>query len=279
MRWIRERLPTALKNRLRHSVLCVRRRAPYANIFHCCVQKTASSWIRTILKDPRVFRYSGLDVQGPGSMIDGSSLRSQRVAGVFPLRKIISPLYVSYEGYGSFAKPGAHRTFFVMRDPRDITVSWYYSARESHPVAGNPPLQEARRALEGLGLAEGLHYSIDYLAEYGLYDALLPWKAAAEAHPATIKLVRYEDLSGASQIESFETLFLHCGIAMPRRVLVPLLADWSFEKMAHETGKNGLARGHYRKGLRGDWLNHFDQGHRAHFSSITKDLISRLGYS
>jgi len=46
----------------------VKARAGYTNIYHCCVYRTGSQWIRRIFSDPRVYCWSGL------KPINGASL-------------------------------------------------------------------------------------------------------------------------------------------------------------------------------------------------------------
>ena len=39
----------------------VRERCAYDNLFHCCVHKTGSIWIKSILTDLMTYRYAGRD--------------------------------------------------------------------------------------------------------------------------------------------------------------------------------------------------------------------------
>ena len=42
-------------------------------------------------------------------------------------------LYMPYDGFAALTKPEPWRAFFVMRDPRDVVVSWYFSSVSSIP--------------------------------------------------------------------------------------------------------------------------------------------------
>ena len=46
----------------RYKIQVIREKSEYDNIFYCCVQKTASQWLRGVLSDPVVFKYTGLKV-------------------------------------------------------------------------------------------------------------------------------------------------------------------------------------------------------------------------
>lgn len=266
-------LPARVQRRLQRTRLYVRYRSRYANVFHACVQKTASSWLRQILSDPRTYRYSGLRMTLPP--VDHRTLWEKRLDFGLTPGTLVSPLYVAWEGYASLRPPTAHTVFFVMRDPRDLIVSWYFSARFSHPVEGNPPLAAARAALERLDADAGLHYSIDYLGQYGIYHALETWHAAA-ARDASILLLRFEDLTGPQQAEVFEQFLVHCDIRMPARVRGELLADWAFKQLAR--AQPATAVGHYRKGAAGDWRNHFTSAHEQRMLRLAPGLLATLGY-
>ncbi|MEL6223180.1 MAG: sulfotransferase, partial [Cyanobacteria bacterium J06627_8] len=108
------------------------------NLFHCCVQKTASQWIRKILSEPEIKDFTGLDlyVEDDSKRKDSGVMLSshQDVIEPFPKNVIVSPLYTNFENFRKIPKVDDYRAFFVMRDPRDLVVSWYFSVRYSHPL-------------------------------------------------------------------------------------------------------------------------------------------------
>ena len=143
---------TALK---RKAHLGVKHRSEFDNIYHCCVQRTASQWLRNIYNDEVFYRNTGLRAIPYKEM----GLASAHIDEPFPKRTIVTHLYISYPTYLSIPKPRAHRYFFVQRDPRDAVVSWYYAARYSHKPMGSIP--EMRRDLSSMSQEDGIHYMID----------------------------------------------------------------------------------------------------------------------
>src|SRR5262245_2774715 len=114
----------------------VRYRSINQNVYHCTVQKCASQWIRRLLSDPSVVAYSGLQTYQyqqflPGKF-DPRTLTQRRFKLAFPEAVIATPLYLDYEGFASIPKPPRYKAFFIVRDPRDIVVSWYFSTKLSH---------------------------------------------------------------------------------------------------------------------------------------------------
>ena len=131
--------------RLRHVV----HRSEVRNIYHCCVHKTGSQWIRKVFADPAVYRATGLRTYAYGPRLDdgdGAAPTRDLVRPAVPRRRIVSPLYMPYDGFAALPKPEPWRAFFVMRDPRDVVVSWYFSSISSHPTNSSRGMQRSTRA-------------------------------------------------------------------------------------------------------------------------------------
>ena len=108
----------------------VKQSSRFANIYHCCTQKTASTWFNTVFSDPTIYAYTGL-VAIPYMHM---GLKFARIEHALPRGTIGVHLYINYSVFQGIPKPDTYRGFFVLRDPRDIAVSWYFYARYTHPV-------------------------------------------------------------------------------------------------------------------------------------------------
>ncbi|MFY1670446.1 sulfotransferase domain-containing protein [Plantactinospora sp. WMMB334] len=240
-------------------------RSDYENIFHITIRKTASQWIKAIFNDPIIYRYSGLLPYDPRPY-------KWRYPDAFPTERIVSSLFLSYNGFTRVPKPDNYRVFFIYRDPRDTVVSSYFSNRNSHTEMGD--VSEVRKALLDKPFKEGLLYIIDHLAKRGTFKSLRGWATAPDTD--AIRLFRYEDLTGERQAEEMERLMRHCGIPIPPAELAALLSRYSFSNMQRGNAVGTVS--HYRKGKGGDWRNHFDDDVQEAFLKATGDLVQLLGY-
>jgi hypothetical protein len=195
----------------------------------------------------------------------------------FPKKTIATPTCLDYACYQKIPKAGTATAFFVMRDPRDLAISWYYYMRKGdHPA---PEYQHYRTNLSTLTEPEGILYALRELREDGTYTALRTWFDAS-CSDSTIMILRYEDLIGSLQFKRFRALFDHCDITIPDADLQSLLDDYSFSKLSagRKQGQEDTSS-HYRKGISGDWRNHFDENAIHEFREITDDLVDKLGYA
>jgi hypothetical protein len=290
--WLRNKLPfwvvdlaTRARSRatqLRHLHTRVEHESQSVNVYHCCVVKTGSQWVMGLLSDLATYKYSGLShYHYLSRMYSGRDPRPNMgerwFSDAFPERTIVSPMYIDYPCFAAFPKPERYRAFFVMRDPRDVVVSWYYSSRYSHLVMGDD-IRRIREDLECLSVPDGLLYSIDNLADYGLFDSLRNWFAAPADDP-NVKVVRYEDLVAPDKLDVVADLFAHLDLGFARDQIEGLLDAHSFDKVSggRKQGSEDV-KSHIRKGTGGGWRELFDD--RIHRKLVERagDLVAYLGY-
>ncbi len=249
------------------------------NVYHCCVHKTGSQWIRKVFADPLVYRATGLRTYAYGPRLaDEERNRSYGEISfdrAFPPGRVVSPLYLPHQGFVALDKPEPWRAFFVMRDPRDVVVSWYFSSIGSHPTNSSRGMQQAREHLAALDEERGLIDSIRRLAGYGLLDALGSWIGVEDP---LVMVVRYEDLIGDDRDHWWERLLDHCDVLLSEPDRKALLARYSFEALSGRSPGQENASSKLRKGVAGDWRNHFTPAVDEAFREETTDLVTRLGY-
>lgn len=203
-----------------------------------------------------------------------------------------------------------YRGFHVIRDPRDIIVSAYYSHRNSHAVDGLPHLREHRARLQASSLADGLKLEIDFSRQEIL--SIADW----DYNQPNVLEVRMEELT-ERPYEGFLDIYNFLGLigeveptqfiaefrVYVKETLNRLSSKSERVRFARRpmkaTGKmilgtvygqrfesNAAGRkpgdtdefSHYRKGVSGDWVNHFTPTVIDAFQETYGDLLTRLGY-
>jgi hypothetical protein len=196
--------------------------------------------------------------------------------------------------------------FHVIRDPRDIIVSAYYSHRYSHPNDFWPELDAHRKRLDCLDKGDGLFYIMEYLQSMKidgvvirLFDHMEMWDYSR----TNIKEIKFEQLilnPYFYMMEIFNFLGLLSDednplhekiikslfpfIRFGRREItlgnaLKIIHDLDFLKMTKGRGKGDEdKKHHFRKGISGDWKNHFDENHIEYFKDNYNELLIKLGY-
>lgn len=196
--------------------------------------------------------------------------------------------------------------FHVVRDPRDICVSAYFSHLNSHPTEHWPELVDHREKLKELSKDEGLLLEMEFRREE--FDELFKWDYSLD----NVLEIRMEDLT-SRPYEGMLEIFKFLGALyeeegdivvkslMIRRSLLLLKGQSAngknkhfkiapaellgivygnrFERKAGKRKKgNEDTKHHYRKGVAGDWVNHFKKEHIEFFKANYNDLLLKLGY-
>jgi hypothetical protein len=198
-------------------------------------------------------------------------------------------------------RPQPYRGFHVIRDPRDVLVSAYFSHLYSHPIRSEGGwIAEFRRQLQAAAdIEQGLLLELDFLER--IFASMAAWNYA---NPQVYE-TRFETLI-ADPLAEFTRIFNFLGIATPRLGLFTLagltLERWLrrpvsprtelpemelrriVQNNAFEHQAGGRRRGdedarhHYRKGMPGDWRNHFTPRVTEAFRARYGDLLLSLGY-
>ncbi|MGR9099755.1 MAG: sulfotransferase domain-containing protein [Gammaproteobacteria bacterium] len=191
-----------------------------------------------------------------------------------PGRSIITQLYVGYPTYQRIPKPEKYKTFFILRDPRDIVVSWYFSTRYSHKPVSYVP--EYRKRLEKMDLKEGLKFTIDVM-NLGIFPIQRSWMSGA-VHDRNAAIFRFEDFAEDNQ-KFLAEIFDYLEISLTENERNELTERYAFKKLTRGRSQGAEDRmSHFRKGIAGDWQNYFDASITNYFNRVAGGLLEQLGY-
>ena len=264
--------------------------------------KCASHWLTSIV------RHVCQEINLPCTVIHGQDL-SDAKAGYLAVEKKMEFLVYTNSMIRHVERLSNYRGFHVVRDPRDIMVSAYFSHLYSHPTDNWPQLIEHRTRLQRVSLFEGLFLEMDF--NRNILDDLYQW----DYHRPHIKEMRMEDII-LSPYDRLVEAFSFLGLVSPHngcrqrfislvfailktmsrrnrgRIPNPFfrnrisMAELLFIIHANrfEVRTKGRRPGqedrmhHYRRGVAGDWVNYFEPAHSRYFKEQYNHVLLKLGY-
>lgn len=228
--------------------------------FHITHWKSGSQWVRAMIRRLAPDRMAA--VHGSGSL-DGTEIQPGA---------IYSPVYMHKQWFDRFAEDQTNsRQVVVIRDLRDTAVSWYFSMLHSHPK--NPAVDKFRKQLGATTKEEGLLLTLDESVKV-MSRLQLSWQQAPET---TRLMIRYEDLI-ADTYTWMGQLVEHLGILATDQALRETVDAESFEnKTGRKPGEEDVNR-HQRKGVAGDWVNHFTDRVKDAFKERYGQTLIETGY-
>jgi len=176
-----------------------------------------------------------------------------------------------------------HKAFHIIRDPRDIVVSAYFSHKNSHNPTGWVELINQRQKLNNVSINEGLLLTIDFLENLSvngvkvpLFNCLKNWDYT---NPDILE-IKFEDYIQDVEKTWYTILnFLEIYDRLTKQNFQGIVNSASFKRLSgRDTGTENV-HSHYRKGISGDWKNYFKEEHIKIFESKYSDLLSLLKYS
>jgi hypothetical protein len=184
------------------------------------------------------------------------------------------------------------RGFHVIRDPRDIAISAYFSHKDVHPVHWHEndganhwlELETHREKIKQLPFDDGLMEDILFTErlptegfDLGPFILMRDWNYER----SNIYETRFEQLTIAPSVE-FAKIFSFLGGPFETfsnsSMMEPIVEKLSFKAMTGRSQGMEKMTSHYRKGTIGDWKNYFKDQHKQFFKKNYGDLLIQLGY-
>ena len=188
------------------------------------------------------------------------------------------------EFIGDIIKKKNFKGFHIIRDPRDICISAYFSHLYSHSVKTKytSHIAELRQKLESVSLEEGLFLELEFLEH--IFTHMINW----DYNLPNVLEIKFEELIQAPQdtiLKIFDFLGLidedknSLGNKINPCDLLTIINYNRFEKMSQGRKRGDEdQKSHYRKGIAGDWQNYFNKEHKDFFKLRYTELLLKLGY-
>jgi len=187
--------------------------------------------------------------------------------------------------YAYLERAGPYRGVHIVRDPRDIALSAYFSHLYSHSTDWWPELVAHRRRLEALAFSDGLLLDLEFterLVTDGFPITVFPAMERWNYHDPDILELRFESIIASPFVELSAALE-HLGLLDEDR-------DRRLQDLHEAIEQNSFAilsggrrigevddRHHYRSGTPGEWRSRLEPSHIEWFRRYAP-LLRRLGY-
>lgn len=228
-------------------------------LIHVTHWKAGSQWVHQILR-----------TCFPDHIVQPALNNVQFVKQHIAHDKVYPTVYITKEEFDTAILPENWHRFVIIRDLRDTLVSGYFSIRFSHPPMG--PLAEWRKLLNEVNIDQGMNF---------LMEKWLPYSAAMQQSwlKANEPLLKYEDLLQDDVLLFREIILKQAGMQISSEKLDEIVISARF---ANVTGGRQLGQeninAHERKGIAGDWKNHFSSKIKEEFKQKFGDLLIESGY-
>lgn len=167
-----------------------------------------------------------------------------------------------------FLKQSGLRYVIIYRDLRDAVVSWYFF------ISKNRSNHYLREAVASLSIEQGIHYYIDHFLASEV-EWIRDWRVHRD--PAMSVEITYERLR-ADTLGVFGAACRFVLGEVPTPLIEQAVARNAFERVSGRRPGQEDASSFARKGVSGDWRNHFTPEHKARFKELAGDLLIDLGY-
>jgi hypothetical protein len=177
--------------------------------------------------------------------------------------------------------PRRPRTLVVWRDGRDVIVSWYFhclfmNERENHDL-----VRETRRVFPVVD-PEDVRANLPRFIEFAFDRQPHPgfsWSAFVSAWADAPQALHtsYEAMRADPEAELGRVLD-ELGARVDRRRVADIVERHSFARVAGRAAGTEARDSFLRKGVVGDWMNHFSAEARRVFDDRAGDALIRLGY-
>ncbi len=196
----------------------------------------------------------------------------------------------------------------MVRDPRDLIISAYFSHRYSHSSKDWPELIEHRKRLHSTSKDKGLFLEFEFSKKY--LEHIVNWnykqqnileikmeKLASNPYEYFIEILDFLKIvdfsfSNLKQIKYalisiFNSFLKKCNLPLSaikiKKISIDMILKELYKKRFSaitQGRKKGLEdiKSHYRKGVAGDWANHFQKEHIDYFKKHYNDILLKLNY-
>lgn len=240
------------------------------NIYFCTTPKAGSQWFRDLNNNYLLQQYTRWRHQPHnGNELNVSADRWPAYDHDESL--FVGPIYGIPPSFVARHTRPEDRVIGVFRDPRDVAISWMYSALYSHE--NMPKIDILRPVLAALPKTQRSFLSMYFGDQFCAFQGL--W---FESLPDNFMVTTYEQLLADTPVVLARVMqFLHAEV--PDEVLRQVCKTYSFSTRSdgRRPGEEDI-HSHYRKGISGDWRNYFTRELGRIVEHTRPGMLRKMGY-
>jgi lipopolysaccharide transport system ATP-binding protein len=231
---------------------------PLPALIHVTHQKAGSQWIHRILRDAF-----------PGEVIRPQLNSAHFTQSKVEQGKIYPTVYLTKDEFDQANLPPQWYRFVIVRDLRDTMVSAYFSIKFSHPTVGE--IETWRKMLNDMSEEDGMFWVLEKWLPRVASIQYSWWKSGE-------RLIRYEDLLRNDVGVLKQIIIDEAGWPITPEELEKIVIANRFENITGRQKGVEDIKAHERKGISGDWQNHFTPQVKDAFKALYGGLLVALGY-
>jgi len=182
--------------------------------------------------------------------------------------------------------PKMRNVTYLMRDGRDVIVSFYFHATRPNKVPNNSDPEKMVRVMRELfgsdadinDVRSNLPKFIEYIFK-NPYGSRQSWSEhmGSWLDRDGVVYVRYEDLRGVCA-ETMSAVLNGHGFQVAQEHVDEVVDRYSMQRVTGRKPGQEDPDSFIRKGIVGDWKNHFSRESAELFDSLAGDMLIRAGY-
>ena len=242
---------------------------PEPILFIAALPKSGSTWLERLLE--AVPGYAHRRIVDPDCCSEQQDVCHSILAGLPRRAYSVVKLHTRYSEHNvQVLSQYGIKPIVLYRDLRDVCVSRYYHVLYSE-------LHRHHALYTELSKEAGLAHCIEHVTA-GFPAWIDGWLDYARRYPASCAVVTYEALKASTE-RVLRDLLRFCGIELPGPAVQGVLRAGSRARfdLQRNLGQR-LVRATARKGIVGDWRNHFSPAHVALFKARCGERLIAWGY-
>lgn len=213
--------------------------------------KSGNTWICYLISYSLNAEYDDLDEIG---VHPKDPYQRKYVKGGFDHRSYQSELGQVLKTHRLRPETNGEKVVYIVRDPRDVMISFYFYLNNFQNKSQNISMYE---------------FIKKHMPDWKRH--VTEWLDKADT------IIKYEDVS-ANTPAALDKAFKSIGISIEMPILEQAEEIFNFNKLSNRKKGEEDKSSFFRKGIVGDWKNHFDNSEKELLKELVGDLLIKLGY-